>query len=95
MNTLTPLPCSLLVSLYKLTSNVTVSLNLDPGPSLPSIYRSLGAPHLLTTVDISIMHTVRRRHILCIIRFMHYWIWDALYDKAKGQPRQRPTLCIT
>ena len=46
------------------------------------------------TVDISIMHTVRRRQILCIIMQI-YWIWDALYDKAKGRPRQRPTLCIT
>ena len=48
MNTLNSLALSLLVSLYKLTSNVTVSLNLDPGPSLPSIYRSVAAPQLLT-----------------------------------------------
>ena len=36
--------------------------------------------HLEYTVEISIMHRVRRHPNLCIIRFMHYWIRHVLHE---------------
>jgi len=46
------------------------------------------------TVEISIMHTVRRRQILCNIKNMHYWIQDALYDKASGNSVDAQTYAL-
>ena len=52
----TPLPCSLLIRV----GSVTVSLNLASGPSLPSIYRSLAAPKLLTLFLLTRLHGRQR-----------------------------------
>ena len=36
--------------------------------------------YMMYTVENSIMHTVRRRPILCIIKYMHYRICHVLHE---------------
>jgi len=43
-------------------------------------HHQLGGQLEQCTVEISIMHTVRRRQILCIIRIMQYQIWYVLHE---------------